>query len=72
MVLFCFRRFILDKPAVGAVIVGIRPGLSDHIESNQKTFSFELSSEDTAAIEAVLSKGKQLPGDCGDEYRYRW
>eukprot|EP01122_Echinamoeba_exundans_P008851 TRINITY_DN3013_c0_g1_i2.p1 TRINITY_DN3013_c0_g1~~TRINITY_DN3013_c0_g1_i2.p1 ORF type:complete len:340 (+),score=75.59 TRINITY_DN3013_c0_g1_i2:21-1040(+) len=65
-------RFVLDKPAVGAVIVGIRPGLSDHIESNTRTFSFELAAEDTAAIEAVVSKGKQLPGDCGDEYRYRW
>lgn len=69
---FVKSRFILDKPAVGAVIIGIRPGLSDHIEENKKTFSFALDAEDTAAIEAVVAKGKQLPGDCGDEYRYRW
>jgi aryl-alcohol dehydrogenase-like predicted oxidoreductase len=62
----------LDRPAVGAVIIGIRPGLSDHIEENSKTFALNLDAEDVKAIEAVVAKGKKLPGEPGDEYRYQW
>jgi aryl-alcohol dehydrogenase-like predicted oxidoreductase len=65
------RKFILDKPAVGAVIVGIRPGYSDHIEDNIKSFSLSLNANDIQLIEAVIAKGNRLAGEPGDEYRYQ-
>jgi len=33
-------RYIADKPAVAAVIVGARLGISEHIASNQAAYSF--------------------------------
>ena len=57
---------------MGAVIVGARlghPGWAAHIAENQGVFGFELDAADLAAIRAAQSKGRELPGDCGDEYR---
>ncbi|WP_413199708.1 aldo/keto reductase [Nostoc piscinale] len=65
-------RYILDKPAVGGVIVGARLGVSEHIENNAKVFSFSLNQEDCDRIEQVSQKSRDLYkiiGDCGDEYR---
>jgi hypothetical protein len=62
-------RYILDKPCVGGVILGIRPGLSDHVKENLKVFQFSLDNVDCNAIEQIVAKGYPLPGDCGDEYR---
>lgn len=65
-------RFVLDRPAVGGVIVGARLGVAEHIADNAKVFDFSLDTEDFAKIEAVLSQSRnlyQLIGDCGDEYR---
>jgi aryl-alcohol dehydrogenase-like predicted oxidoreductase len=62
-------RYVLDQPCVGGVIVGIRPGLSDHIQDNKKTLQFTLDDADREAIESVVKKGNSLLGDCGDEYR---
>lgn len=65
-------RYILDRPAVGGVIVGVRLGVSDHTADNARVFDLELSPADVAAIDAVLANGKdlfRLIGDCGDEYR---
>jgi aryl-alcohol dehydrogenase-like predicted oxidoreductase len=65
-------RWVLDQPAVGSVIVGVRPGVSDHAASNAAVFSFELTDEDRAEIKAVQDKANNLLdviGDCGDEYR---
>lgn len=65
-------RYILDKPAVGGVIVGARLGISEHLEDNARVFGFELDSEDKEQIDGVTSKSKdlfRLIGDCGDEYR---
>lgn len=33
-------RYIADKPAVAAVIIGARLGISEHIATNQATYSF--------------------------------
>jgi len=33
-------RYISDKPIVAAVIIGARLGISEHIISNQATYSF--------------------------------
>ncbi|KAI0790644.1 Aldo/keto reductase [Abortiporus biennis] len=67
-------RWILDHPFVGAVIIGARLGISDHIEDNKKVTSLHLTEDDHARINAVLegSNGSKLYteiGDCGAEYR---
>ena len=62
-------RYILEQPAVGAVIIGARLGLSEHIENNQQLLSFELDTQDQDAIQAAINELKPIPGDCGDEYR---
>ncbi len=51
------------------MIIGIRPGHSNHIQDNLKVFSFQLSPEDVETLDALANKGKMLDGDCGDEYR---
>ncbi|MBH8576345.1 aldo/keto reductase [Nostocaceae cyanobacterium CENA369] len=65
-------RYILDKPAVGGVIVGARLSVSEHIEDNAKVFNFTLDAEDSDRIDTISQKSRnlyQLIGDCGDEYR---
>ncbi|KAJ7728514.1 NADP-dependent oxidoreductase domain-containing protein [Mycena metata] len=69
-------RWVLDQDAVGAVLVGARLGLSDHLDDNLKVFQPEcrLTREDREAIENVLaySNGRKIIttiGDCGAEYR---
>lgn len=65
-------RYVLDRPAVGGVIVGARLGVSEHIADNTRVFELQLSDVDRSQIEAVLSQSRNLfdlIGDCGDEYR---
>ena len=62
-------RWVLDHPAVAAVIVGARLGERQHRDSNLKAFSFALDEADRAAIDAALAGVTPLSGDCGDEYR---
>ncbi|CAD6457583.1 88330f61-7e73-476a-8972-baaa3f05151c [Sclerotinia trifoliorum] len=67
-------RWILDHDYVGAVIIGARMGISEHIDENLKAFSFKLDVEDKEAIQRVLDKSKatdvfEAMGDCGAEYR---
>jgi aryl-alcohol dehydrogenase-like predicted oxidoreductase len=65
-------RYILDKPAVGGVIVGARLGIAEHIEDNAKVFSWNLNPEDSDRIDIISRQSQnlyQLIGDCGDEYR---
>ncbi|AFY48139.1 putative oxidoreductase, aryl-alcohol dehydrogenase like protein [Nostoc sp. PCC 7524] len=65
-------RYILDKPAVGGVIVGARLGIAEHIEDNAKVFSWNLDPEDSDRIDIISRQSQnlyQLIGDCGDEYR---
>ena len=65
-------RYILDRPAVAGVIIGVRLGVTEHREDNASVFEFSLDSDDNARIEAVLDQSRdlyQLIGDCGDEYR---
>ncbi|HEY6420809.1 MAG TPA: aldo/keto reductase [Candidatus Binataceae bacterium] len=65
-------RYILDRPAVAGVIVGTRLGVAQHITDSARVFDFALDADDRAAIEAVLTKSRDLMkliGDCGDEYR---
>ena len=65
-------RYILDKPAVAGVIIGVRLGISDHKSDNSKVFSLQLGKEDHEKIKSVTSQSNDLfttIGDCGDEYR---
>lgn len=65
-------RYILDKPAVGGVIVGARLGISEHIDDNANIFSFTLDTEDGDRLNSISRQSQdlyQLIGDCGDEYR---
>lgn len=67
-------RYILDKPKVAGVIIGIRLGLNDHREDNAGVFGLQLDAQDLAQIENILVRSNdlyRLIGDCGDEYRSR-
>lgn len=65
-------KYILDQLAVAGSMVGVRLGLSEHIQDTNAIFSLVLDEEDVETIKEVSSKGKDLMkviGDCGDEYR---
>ena len=65
-------RYILDKPAVAGVIIGVRLGIVEHRSSNVQAFNFTLDKSDNDDIDVVCRKSKNLfntIGDCGDEYR---
>ncbi|KAK2851172.1 hypothetical protein Q5P01_007448 [Channa striata] len=70
-------RYVLDRPAVGGVIVGCRLGVAgagQHISDSLRSCSsdLKLTAEDLSAIEAVTQRSRDLMaliGDCGDEYR---
>jgi len=65
-------RYVLDRPAVAGVIVGLRLGLAEHRDDNARVFDFDLDEDDLEKIKLVLSRSRdlyQIIGDCGDEYR---
>ena len=62
-------RWVLDQPAVAAVIVGARLGEREHRQDNLRTFAFAFDAEDRALLEDALARSTPIPGDCGDEYR---
>jgi aryl-alcohol dehydrogenase-like predicted oxidoreductase len=65
-------RYILDRPAVAAVIIGVRLGIVDHINNNEQVFNLSLDNSDRDAINSVCARSNNLfeiIGDCGDEYR---
>ncbi|MEO8856217.1 MAG: aldo/keto reductase [Burkholderiaceae bacterium] len=63
-------RWVLEQPAVAAVIVGARLGASEHRADNLRLFSFALDAQDHATLEKAFGATRRLPGDCGDEYRH--
>ena len=65
-------RYILDKPGVAGVIIGVRLGIADHINNNTQVFNLTLDKSDLNDIDGVCIKSNNLfekIGDCGDEYR---
>ncbi len=62
-------RWVLDQPAVGAIIIGARLGEREHRADNLRIFAFEFDEDDRAVIDAALAKTTRIPGDCGQEYR---
>jgi enamine deaminase RidA (YjgF/YER057c/UK114 family) len=62
-------RWVLDQPAVAAVIVGARLGEREHRADNLRAFGFSLDDADRDAIARASAGTKRIAGDCGDEYR---
>lgn len=62
-------RWVLEHPAVGAVIVGARLTEAQHRDDNLRLFSFALDEEDHVRLQSAFAVAKPIPGDCGDEYR---
>ncbi len=62
-------RWVLEQPAVAAVIVGARIGEREHRGDNLKLFDIALDDHDRARLAAAFAATRRIPGDCGDEYR---
>ena len=62
-------RWVLEQPAVAAVIVGARLGEREHRADNLGLFAFALDEADRAELDAAFAATRAIPGDCGDEYR---
>ena len=65
-------KYILAKPAVAGVIIGVRLGIVEHRSSNAQVFNFSLDNSDVDDIDTICTKSRNLfvaIGDCGDEYR---
>ncbi|MDQ4136949.1 MAG: Rid family hydrolase, partial [Pseudomonadota bacterium] len=62
-------RWVLEQPAVAAVIVGARLGEREHRADTLALFSFSLDDADQGRIDDALQGLRRIPGDCGDEYR---
>lgn len=58
------QRYVLDTPAVASVLIGVRN--QNHIAENLRTHSFELTSAERDAINAVVAKRKGPKGDVWD------
>ena len=61
--------WVLDHPAVRATIIGARLGESEHRSDNLKALELRFDDEDRDSIAAAIGNLKDIPGDCGDEYR---
>ena len=67
-------RWVLDFPYVGAAIIGVRMGVSEHTKENLAVYGWSLDGEDAEILENVLEQSRQTElfadmGDCGSEYR---
>jgi aryl-alcohol dehydrogenase-like predicted oxidoreductase/enamine deaminase RidA (YjgF/YER057c/UK114 family) len=62
-------RWVLEQEAVGAVIIGARLGEREHRGDNLVLFGFALDDADRARLAEAQSLMRDIPGDCGDEYR---
>jgi aryl-alcohol dehydrogenase-like predicted oxidoreductase len=65
-------RYVLEKPTVAGVIIGVRLGISEHRSDNARVFSSRLDYDDNKKIKSIINRSEDLfvtIGDCGDEYR---
>jgi aryl-alcohol dehydrogenase-like predicted oxidoreductase/enamine deaminase RidA (YjgF/YER057c/UK114 family) len=62
-------RWVLEQGAVGAVIIGARLGEREHRSDNLAVFGFALDDADKARLADAQALLREIPGDCGDEYR---
>jgi aryl-alcohol dehydrogenase-like predicted oxidoreductase len=56
-------RYMLDLPAVGAIIIGTRPGVKKHIQDNLRIFRVSLTRKNRSDIENALTRPDPIPGD---------
>lgn len=57
---YLHQRWVLEQPGVASVVVGMRN--AKNVKDNAMAFSFELSPEDSAEIDAVLQKATPSQG----------
>lgn len=64
-------RHSLDQPGVSAVIIGSRlnPSSTKYTDASLATFTISLDEDDRREITRAQEGLKDIPGDCGDEYR---
>lgn len=62
-------RYILQKPAVAAAIIGARH--ASHVANNLQVFQFSLSVDEIALIDKVLSNKNMIAGDVFDLERIK-
>ncbi|MBO67716.1 MAG: aldo/keto reductase [Acidiferrobacteraceae bacterium] len=62
-------RWVIEQPAVSAVIVGARLGERQHRKNNIDLFSFALDADDYECIDRAMVGSIKIPRDCGSEYR---
>lgn len=62
-------RWVLDQPAVAAVIIGARLGEREHRGDNARVFQLRLGDADRTELAAAQGALRPIPGDTGDEYR---
>ena len=62
-------KYMMDQPAVGAIILGARLGISEHISENKRIAQLQLSKQENESIRRVIERFDPVPGHCGDEYR---
>lgn len=58
------QRYVLETPAVAAVLIGVRN--QDHIAENVRTHAFTLTQGERDTIDAVVAKRKGPQGDVWD------
>jgi len=62
-------RWVLEQEAVAAVMIGARLGEREHRGDDLALFGFALDHADRARLVEAQSRLREIPGDCGDEYR---
>ncbi len=62
-------RYVLEHPAVAAVIVGARLGETSHVADNLGIFRFSLDDGARDELDTACAALDPIGGDCGDEYR---
>src|SRR5262249_59521543 len=60
---------VLEQEAVAAVMMGARLGGREHRGDTLAVFGFALDHADRARLVEAQSRLREIPGDCGDEYR---
>ena len=58
------QRYVLETPAVAAVLIGVRN--QDHIAENVRTHAFTLTQAERDAIDSVVAKRNGPQGDVWD------
>jgi len=61
--------WLQGRGAVDALVIGVRPGERQHRTDLKSLSGIVLTSAEQDTIREALDSGREVPGDCGDEYR---